>query len=46
MMSRLRTALMWVCIVPLYLAAVSVIVVSKYLFHEEIDTGPPEHIRH
>ena len=31
---------------PLYLAAVACIVLSKYLYHEAIDTGPPEHIRH
>ena len=39
-------ALTWLLIVPLYLAVVVIIVLSKYLFREEIDTGPPEHIRH
>jgi len=43
---RVTDALSWLLIVPLYLVLVALIVVSKYVFRQELDTGPPEHVRH
>ena len=45
-MKRLTDVLSWLLIVPLYAVLVALIVVSKYVFRQELDTGPPEHIRH
>ena len=45
-MRRLRNGLLILLCVPFYLLAVVCIVLSKYLYNEEIDTGPPQHIRH
>jgi hypothetical protein len=46
MRRMLTNGFYWLLIVPLYLMLVALIVVSKYVWKLEIDTGPPEHIRH
>lgn len=45
-MTSVREGVWLLLCLPLYLAVVACLVLSKYLSGETIDTGPPDHIRH
>ena len=45
-LSGLHTVLILLLILPFYLTGVLIIVLAHYIWKLDIDTGPPDYIRH